>query len=419
MNTAIAQALQGLIRNPVRTILTTLGIVIGIATVIVVLSAGQGFNSLIVNEIESQGVNSLTIETRVPPSTKQRASGSSDITQGSASAQGVIVTTLKNRDVEDIENLPNVSGAYGAVFGQQVVSFKNVSKSVNIFGAGPTRFEIDSGVIAQGRAFTEGEDNSLAQVAVLGYEIAQDLFGDSDPLGQNIRVGTNNFNVIGVYEKRGGLGTMGDDQLLYVPIQTAQKKLLGIDYMLFVLAQLENNELAEVTAEDVRVLLRANHGIKEEYMDDFLVNTQDSNLSTFETILSGITFLLIAVASISLVVGGVGIMNIMYVVVTERISEIGLKKALGAKNADILWEFLIEALLLTLLGGIMGIVAGSAVSYLIAQVAQSQGWAWEFTVPISAVVIAVGTASIIGLIFGVFPARKASLMDPIQALGHE
>ncbi len=412
------QAFRGLVRNPVRTLLTTLGIVIGIATVIVVLSAGQGFSSFINDQVQAQGVNAVTVETRVPPSTKQR-SGSFDATSGSGANQAVAIDTLKNRDVESIKNVPNVVNAYGAVIGQQVVAYKNVSKNTNIFGADASRFEIDSGVIEQGRPFTESENIGAAQVAVLGNGIAEDLFGDSDPIGQSIRVGSYNFVLVGVYEKKGGISPLGEDEQVFIPLLTAQKKLLGIDHLFYILAELRDNSIAEATAEDIRRALRDNHGIKDEFKDDFRVSTQEGNLSTFATILSGVTFLLIAVASISLVVGGVGIMNIMYVVVTERISEIGLKKSLGAKNNRILQEFLIEAVLLTMTGGVLGIILGALISFGIAYIAQTQGFAWKFTVPVSGIVISVGTATVIGLIFGVFPARKASMMDPIEALGHE
>jgi putative ABC transport system permease protein len=259
---------------------------------------------------------------------------------------------------------------------------------------------------------------AAAQVAVLGYNIAEDLFGDEDPIGKTVRVGTYNFQVVGVYEKRGGFGNGSDDQV-FVPLATAQKKLLGIDYLFYVLAELRDNSIAEATAEDMRQILRSNHDITEEYKDDFAVNTQAGNLDTFNTILNGVTFLLIAVAAISLLVGGVGIMNIMYVVVTERISEIGLKKALGARNFDILSEFLIEAILLTLGGGLLGVGLGALISYGISIIAQSAGLAWEFSVPLSGIALGVGVAGGIGLLFGVFPARRAARLDPMEALRYE
>jgi ABC-type antimicrobial peptide transport system permease subunit len=415
MFSSFQQAIRGLTSNLTRTALTTLGIVIGIATVIVVLSAGAGFNSFINNQLQTLGTNSITVETHVPPTTKARSQGS---TGGDAASFATQVTTLKNKDTEDLKRLPNIEDAYGAVIGQQVTSYKDVSKNTNVFGADASRFTIDQTVIASGRPYTEQEDAAAAQVAVLGADIATDLFGDEDPIGKTIRLGTYNFQVIGVYEKK-SLSLNGEGEFVYIPLNTAQKKLLGIDYLFYILAQAKDNSLSEGTAEDMRALLRSNHGVQDPAKDDFVVNTQAGNLETFNTILTGVTFLLIAVAAISLLVGGVGIMNIMYVVVTERIAEIGLKKALGARNFDILAEFLIEAILLTVAGGVLGILLGAGLSYLVALAANAFGFAWTFTVPISGIVLGVGVSSTIGLIFGVFPARRASKMNPIEALGHE
>lgn len=417
MFNAFKQAIRGLTTNPGRTALTTLGIVIGIATVIIVLSAGAGFNSFINAQLQALGTNTLTVETRLPPTTKALSNGSGS----SASGPGDLatpVTTLKNRDVDDIKRIPNVVDAYGAVIGQKVTSYKNVSKNALIFGADASRFNIDQSVIAEGRPYTEQENAAAAQVAILGSDIATDLFGDEDPINKTIRIGTYNFTIIGVYEKK-ALSLGGEGQQIYVPLETAQKKLLGIDYLFYLVASARDNSQAEATAEDIRMVLRQNHDIKDPNKDDFAVNTQASNLSTFNTILNGVTFLLIAVAAISLLVGGVGIMNIMYVVVTERISEIGLKKSLGAKNSDILYEFLIEAILLTVVGGVLGILLGAAVSFGVALIARSFGFEWAYSVPISGIVLGVGVSSGIGLIFGVFPARSASKMNPIDALRYE
>lgn len=415
MFSSFQQAIRGLTSNLTRTALTTLGIVIGIATVIVVLSAGAGFNSFINAQLQSLGTNSITVETRVPPTTKARSSGSHGSEVGNLATP---ITTMKNRDITEIKRLPNIVDAYGAVIGQQVTSYKNVSKNAMIFGAGAARFDIDQAVIETGRPYTEQEDAAAAQVAILGSTIATDLFGDEDPVGKTLRIGTYNFTVIGVYEKK-ALSLDGSAEQVFVPLETAQKKLIGIDYLFYILAQARDNSISEGTAEDIREILRSNHDIDNPDKDDFAVNTQAGNLSTFNTILTGITFLLIAVAAISLLVGGVGIMNIMYVVVTERISEIGLKKSLGAKYSDILSEFLIEAILLTAAGGVLGILLGAGLSYLIALLANNFGFEWEFTVPLYGIVLGVGVSSIIGLVFGVFPARRAAKMDPMEALRHE
>lgn len=410
-------AIKQLFSNPVRTGLTTLGIVIGIATVVLVLSAGEGFRGLISAQMESFGANAIYIETRVPPTTKNR--GSVTNADSSRAQSAVAITTMKNRDVEDIKRLPNIKNAYGAVFGQKVVSYKDVVKSSLIFAASASRFEIDKSEFSSGRFYTAGEDSGAAQVAILGSELATDLFGGEDPLNKLIRVGDLNFTVIGVYKSKGALGGMNNDQSVFLPLNTAQKKLLGIDYLGFIIAQAYDNNLAEATREDIRAVMRRNHNIQDPEKEDFQVTTQEQNMETFNTIFSGITYLLIAIAAISLIVGGVGIMNIMYVVVTERTAEIGLKKALGATGADILREFLIESVLVTAIGGLFGILLGAFLGWLVSVAANYANLEWAFTVPLYAVLLGLGVAGGIGLIFGVLPARSASKMDPVEAMRYE
>lgn len=414
--TAFKQAYRGLTINPARTALTTLGIVIGIATVIVVLSAGAGFRSFINYQIDQFGSNTVYIQTKVPPSTKERARGNSGADQAN---QAVQITTLRNRDVQDVAQLKGVVGTYGAVIGQKVVSYKQISKNSFIFGSSASRFKIDKGQLAEGRPYSEQEDAAADQVAILGADIAKDLFGGDSALNKTIRVGTLNFTVIGVYERKGSFGFSNDDQQVFIPLLTAQKKLLGIDHLLYMVAQIDNSDNTAPVAEDIRIALRHNHEIKDPAKDDFDVQNQAQALETFNVILKGITLLLIAVAAISLLVGGVGIMNIMYVVVTERISEIGLKKALGATPNNILSEFLIEAVLLTFLGGIIGILLGALVSYGISVAANAFGFAWTFNVPLSGIALGLGVSGGIGLLFGVFPARRAAKLDPMEALRYE
>lgn len=420
-NIYLKQAIRGIKSNPSRTLLTTLGIMIGIGTVILVLSAGEGFKSYINAQVEAFGTNTVIVQTSVPASTKARnASGSSTSSEPNNSASNAVpITTLKIRDVEDIKNIPNVKNAYGASIGQQIVTYKGVSKTAFIFGASASRFDIDKGIINKGRGYSEQEDKGLAQVAVLGSKIATDLFGDSDPLGQLLRVGNYNFEVIGVYQSKGSFGSMSEDDEVFIPVTTLQKKIQGIDYLIYSVVELVDNSKADATALDIIDTLRHNHYISDPTKDDFKVQTQKESLGTFDTILQAITFLLIAIASISLIVGGVGVMNIMYVVVTERIGEIGLKKALGARGKDILYEFMIEAVLLTIIGGVIGIIGGAFFAFIIAKFAQSAGLAWKFIVPIWGIVISVSVSMIIGVVFGVFPARNAARLDPIVALNRE
>jgi len=413
------QAWRGIIAVPSRTLLTTLGIMIGIGTVILVLSAGEGFKSYINGQVDAFGSNTVFIETSIPSSTKARSNSASSSQPNSSASNAVPITTLKSRDIVDIKNVPNVKNAYGATFGQQVATYGNTSKTTFLFGSDAARFDIDKGVIEKGRGFTFEEDRSLSQVAVLGSDIAVSLFGETDPIDKFVRIGNYNFKVIGVYARRGSLGFSNDDEQIFIPVTTLQKKILGIDYLFYAVVALEDNSKAAATSLDIADVLRHNHYITDPSRDDFKVATQADSLSTFDTILSAVTFLLIAIAAISLVVGGVGVMNIMYVMVTERIGEIGLKKALGARNKDILYEFLIEAILLTVMGGIIGIIGGALGAFVISKIAQNFGLTWEFIVPIWGVVLSVSVSMIIGIVFGVFPARNASKLNPIEALNKE
>ncbi len=420
MKAYFLQAYRGISSNKSRTFLTTLGIMIGIGTVVLVLSAGEGFKSYINSQIEAFGSNTVIVQTSVPPSTKARSATNFASNEPQSSAMNAVpITTLKMKDVEDIKQISNVKNAYGASVGQQIVTYKNISKTTFIFGASAARFDIDKGIIAKGRGFSLQEDKGLAQVAVLGDKVANDLFGDEEPVGKFIRIGNYNFEIIGVYEHTGGLDPTNDGGEIVMPVTTLQKKIQGIDYLIYSVVELEDNNKADTTALDIGDVLRRNHYITDPIRDDFKVQTQKESLGTFNVILNAVTFLLIAIALISLIVGGVGVMNIMYVVITERIGEIGLKKALGARNKDILYEFLIEAILLTLLGGFIGILGGAFFAFIISVIAQSYNFAWSFIVPIYGVVLAVSMSTIIGIVFGVFPARNASLMNPIEALNKE
>jgi putative ABC transport system permease protein len=416
MFTALKQAIKALFANPVRTGLTTLGIIIGVATVILVLSAGAGFRSLINDQVAIAGSNLVEIQTKVPQSTKNRNAAAA---ASSRAVSSVPITTLKNYDIDTIKRLPNVVNAYGIVLTQKVASYRDTVKNALIYGCGAERFLIDKHTLKEGRFYSQTEDSSASQVVVLGSQIATDLFNQDDPVGKLIHVGDLNFQVIGVYNSQGLAGGGTADGSLFIPLKTVQKKMLGIDYMTVIVAQMDNPNLSDVTAQDMTLTLRQNHRITDPNKDDFVVQTAASALDTFNTIFNGITILLIAIAAISLVVGGVGIMNIMYVVVTERTAEIGLKKALGAKNSDILNEFLIESILVTLIGGVIGIIFGAFLGWVIALIASASGLSWAFSVPLYAIFLAVGVSAAIGISFGVLPARSASKMDPVEAMRYE
>jgi len=411
MYNALKQAIKALMANKGRTLLTTLGIMIGIATVVLVLSAGEGFRSLINNQVASFGTNTLYIQTQVPSANKNRSPRDS-------AGSGIVITTLNQRDLDSVKRLPNVIDDYGMVMGQAAASYRSNSKTAVYIGASAARFKIDQSTLKSGRFYTEAEDNSGAQVVILGNKIATDLFKQDDPVGKLLRIGSLNFSVIGVYNSSSGLGG-GNDDMVFIPLKTAQKKMLGINYLVEAVVQIQDLNLSDVTAQDISTAIRHNHNITDTAKDDFKVTTQAQVMDIFNTIFSSVTILLIAIAAISLIVGGVGIMNIMYVVVTERTAEIGLRKALGAKNSNILQEFLIESILVTLLGGGIGILFGAFLNWILTQVAISSGLAWTFSLPLYAIGIGFGVSAVIGISFGVLPAINASKLDPIEALRHE
>ncbi|MHB8903843.1 MAG: ABC transporter permease, partial [Patescibacteria group bacterium] len=394
MYSAFKQSIKALTANKARTLLTTLGIMIGIATVILVLSAGAGFRSLINDQVAAFGTNTLYVQTKVPSNKNKVSSPRDEI------SSGITITSLNQRDLDSIKRLPNVVNDYGIVMGQSAISYRGNQKTGVYLGTSAARFEIDQSTLKSGRIYTAAEDASGAQVVILGNKIATDLFKQDEPIGKLIRIGSLNFLVIGVYNTSSGLGG-GNDDYLFMPLNTAQKKMLGINYLVEAVVQIKDLNLSDVTAQDISNTLRRNHGITNPAKDDFKVTTQAQVMDIFNTIFNGITILLIAIAAISLIVGGVGIMNIMYVVVTERTAEIGLRKALGAKNYNILQEFLIESVLVTLLGGAIGISFGAFLSWILTVIAINSGLAWTFSLHFYAIGIGFGVSAIIGISFGV------------------
>ncbi|MFH0891975.1 MAG: ABC transporter permease [Candidatus Falkowbacteria bacterium] len=420
-------ALNAMRVNKVRTSLTVLGVVIGIASVIIVFSAGEGINRLIMGQIESfGGTDMFEVEVKIP-STKK--GGASETQSATAMAQGVQVTTLTLEDMEDIMKLPNVADAYGAILNQEQVSYNNEMKQSIIFGVTESFIHLDRSEVEFGRFFTATEDKSLAQVAVLGSKITDKLFGDSDPIGRSVKIGKTKFRIIGVMAERGAMMGFDFDDIVYMPIRTLQKKVMGINHIQMAMFKVDDTDEIDATTEEARYILRENHdlphpegprqGWTDTGRDDFRVITMVESMEIMSTVTGAITLLLLAIVAISLVVGGVGIMNIMYVVVTERTAEIGLRKAVGAKYSDIMWQFLIESITITIAGGVIGIAVGAAISYLIAYGASAYGLDWHFVVPLRGIITALGFAAFFGLVFGLYPARKAARLTPVEALRAE
>lgn len=409
--TSFKIAITAMKRNKTRTFLTILGIVIGIAAVVAVMSAGQGIKGFVLKEIEMYGNDTIQTEIKVP------STGRNSTDNAAALATGVEVTTLTLEDEQAIRKLSNIKNTYAGSIGQQLVSYGSEKKQAMLYGVGPLFMNIDRTKLAAGRFFTEEEDRSLASVVVLGPKIKDKLFGPgNDFLEKWVKVGRQKFMVIGVMESRGASFGFDMDEMIYVPIQTLQKKIMGVDHVMYILSQVADPKLTDQTASEITDLLRERHNITDPTRDDFAVTPMTEAISMINTVFWGISLLLVAVAGISLVVGGVGIMNIMYVSVLERTYEIGLRKAIGAKRKDILSQFMWEAIFMTLIGAVVGVMLGVGISYLVSVVANSQGFAWQFVILPSSLILACGVATAIGIIFGVFPARTASKMDAVEAL---
>lgn len=408
---SISAVLKLIGANKVRSFLTMLGIVIGIMSVIVVLSAGAGAQSLILNQIKSVGSDLIGV---LP--------GKSDEDGPPASVFGSVITTLKYDDAKKLVDgaNPHLVAASVYVKGRDTVSYEDNNIDTTFVGTNADYIRVESTNVEKGRFLDEDEEKTMARVAVLGYGVAKDLFAEGvDPVGKRIKIKKISFRVIGVMEERGVSGFENQDDQLFVPISTAQKILLGIDHLSFMRLKVDNADNVESSVEYVKMRLRELHDIDDPEKDDFSVRSMAQGIETFTSITNALRIFLTFIAAIALLVGGIGIMNIMLAAVEERTREIGLRKAVGAKNRDIIIQFLVETVFITFLGGIIGIVLGILISVAIANVAQYLGYDWDLVVSIPSIFLATFVSVGIGLVFGLVPARRASRLDPIEALRYE
>ncbi|MBL7057927.1 ABC transporter permease [Patescibacteria group bacterium] len=400
--------------NPLRTGLASLGIVIGISSVIIVYAAGEGVRGLINGQVEAFGTNLIETEIKIP-SAKQGVAGAQEM--GAAMATGAQVTTLKIEDMVAIDKIENISQSYAGTYAQEPVSYGNEMYKTFIWGASANYINIDNGEVVEGRFYTEDEDKSLAQVVVIGTKIKEKLFGESDAIGKYIKIRKSKYRVIGVMKERGVyMGMLDFDDMLYIPVKTAIKKILGVNHVLFLFHEVIDMSIVNETVEEIRQVMRVQHGISDLSKEDFRVTSMAEAMDMLDTIMGALELLLLAIVAISLIVGGVGIMNIMYATVSEREFEIGLRKSIGATNSDIIRQFLLEAIFKTTIGGILGVFFGVGFSYLIAIGARGKGLDWVFSVPLEAYVVSFGFSVFFGLVFGVLPAKKAANLNPVEAL---
>ncbi len=397
-------------RNKMRSFLTMLGIIIGVTAVIVVMSVGASAQNLILNEVKSLGSNLISV---VPGKAEEGGPPSSVF--------GVVITTLKYEDGEALleTNYPYIVSLSSYVKGNDRIVWEDKKADVNFYGVSSSYPDVEDAEVEKGRFFTKEEEASQARLAVLGSKIAEDLFGDRNPLGEKIKIKKSNFTVVGVMKEKGGGLTQNQDQEIMVPVKTAQNILLGIDHVSMIRFKVDDPKNIDATIGFVEDFLRDRHDIDDPKDDDFTVRSVQEALDALGTITTAIRFFLVAVSAISLVVGGFGIMNIMLATVEERINEIGLRKAVGAKNIHIMLQFLIETAAITFISGIIGIVLGILISALVASIAGFMGYKWELIISFPSIIVASFVSILVGFIFGLVPARKASRLNPIEALRYE
>jgi len=406
---SVRVALRGLTANKLRSGLTMLGIIIGVAAVIALVSVGQGAQAAVTQQFESLGSNLLTISPGV-------AFVRRGMSVGYVSAQ-----SLTNEDVAAIAHLATLVEVVAPEYSTQgQVVYGNQNTQTSVLGVTPEYLAVRNWQVAQGRFIDQQDLQSLAKVCALGAAVAEDLFGRNylDPVGRTIKINRQNYQVVGVMASKGQTGFMNQDDQVFIPLSTAQVKFGGAGNTSLgaINVQVSSAEMMDFAQAELTAILRARHGLAPGQSDDFTVGSQVEIVAMVEEMTGIFTILLGSIAAISLVVGGIGIMNIMLVSVTERTREIGIRKAVGAKRRDVLLQFLVEAVVLSGLGGVMGVLVGWGGAQLLSRLA---GELLSTLVTSGSVVMALGVSVAIGLFFGIYPARRAARLNPIDALRYE
>lgn len=415
----IKLVIKNLLARKGRTFLTILGITIGVAGVIIIISLGAGAQSLILGQVTKLGSNLLFVQPG-----KAADSG--------APIPGLVITSLVNNDavaLRDRGRVPNAMAINAAVQGAATIIWENKTVDATFMGTDEEYSKVNNFTMSSGQFFTASENTGGANVIVLGSEISKQLFGDSgtNPIGQVIKIksavadkaGGVPLRVIGVIASRGSSFFQNSDEMVFMPLSIGQQQILGIHHLQSISIKVDDASNIDSTIAAVNTILKQQHHILNEIDVDFTIRNQADAVKILSTITNALSLFLVAMAAISLVVGGIGILNIMMVTVAERTREIGLRKAVGATSKAVRNQFLLEAVLLTSLGGLIGIILGVLISYLLALLMKYLGYDWAFVISGTSIILSVGVSVLTGVVFGLFPAIKASKLDPINALRYE
>ena len=396
---SVTMAVSSIFSNKLRSFLTMLGIIVGVGAVITMIAIGQGASAQITQRIRQMGANLIMVQ------------------QFRRMMGGGSITPLSYGDAKAIaEQCPSVARVDATYHSHSQAVYGNMNTDTEVNGVTPNFPGIRNFPVERGSFFTEDDNKLMRRVAVLGKSVVKNLFGEEEPIGEYIKIKRTIFQVIGVMKEKGSSGWRDEDDVIFIPLRTAQKRLFGVerDRVSDINVEAKSEKVIDKATAEVTGLLRERHKIREGQEDDFNVRSQAEILATMQETSRTFTMLLAGIAIVSLIVGGIGIMNIMFVSVTERTREIGIRKAIGAQRIDILGQFLIEAVIVSLCGGIIGIMLGVGASKLTSQFA---GWATVVT-PVS-ILLSFLFAFAVGFFFGVYPARKASMLNPIDALRYE
>ncbi|WP_054303015.1 ABC transporter permease [Gemmobacter sp. LW-1] len=393
----IRLALTAIIRNALRSFLTVLGVVIGVAAVIAMVTVGQGSSEQVSANVEALGTNMLILR----PGTRMMGPGARNT-----------APAFRLADIQALQDLDSLSSVAPVVSTSETAVFGNTNRTTSVTGTTSAYLDIGAWQIARGRGFTLAEDRSGANVCIIGETVRTALFGATDPTGEKIRIKAISCEVIGLLVAKGA-GSFGQDQddMVIMPVRTVQRRLLGSQDVASVMVQVAPGRSSERAMSDIQTLMRDRRHIAPGQEDNFAVNDMKELASMLNSVNSVLTGLLSSVAAVSLLVGGIGIMNIMLVSVTERTREIGIRLSVGAQASQVLMQFLVEAVVLSVLGGIVGILAGLGLAFVAAQI-----MAIPFSPSPGVVALAFGFSAVVGMVFGYFPARAAARLDPIEAL---